>query len=258
MIYHVCPSPKMYIRLQIKKVIPIFCIFLISFSARALYCIDENRVYSRDSIEYIKYSKELIIRKVNYIPSFELNKGVYYPPIYFFLIKTFSPTPSDCAFVGSLISFLAGVFFCLIMYYIGLVLFKNRFDAFLTGFFPSVTPYLIELSFQVQREMLSLLFLSIMSFYLIKDQPGLCDYLLSGLFCGLSILTRYESVEYLLLFLGVILIRAMCQKIKPQKIFSGFIVFYISLFATVLFCSLTLQIPFSLYVEQFNKISSLF
>ena len=120
-----------------------------------------------------------------------------FPPVYPFFIGLFHLLIPDLELAGNLVSFVFGV----ILIYIVFVFVKKFFGsqyALLASFFVAIHPFLVRNSVTVLSESVATLLFALSVFFYYRgwteEQTG--DVALSGIFLGLTYLTRPEYVVY--------------------------------------------------------------
>ena len=237
--------------------IALFAVFVIAAAFRIWYYTNENWMLSRDSLQYI----DCVIRWKNsddfYIAKSESGTDrQYYPPLLLAFMKILSFKGKYCAQVGVMISMTAGIVFCLLLYRIGWLLFKNVPGAYLAGMFAAVNPYLIEFSVQAQREMLFLLFVAAILCLILKDDFRFpADLILGGVLTSAAFLTRYEALELLLIW-GVFFFHMARKNKSPRSFFVWSAVLLTAFIGSTLLLGLIVGVPMRLYHNQFLRITS--
>jgi len=159
-------------------------------------------------------------------------KGAF-PPVYPFFIGLFHLLIPDLELAGNLVSFVFGVFLIYVVF-----LFVKRFFgsqyALLASFFVAIHPFLVRNSVTVLSESVAtLLFaLSVFLYYRgwIEDRSG--DVALSGIFLGLTYLTRPEYVVYAVPMVSLLLYK---KRFSQSAFF--------------LLCVLALVVPYVCYLK---------
>ena len=129
---------------------------------------------------------------------------------------------------GKIISLLGGTGIVFLSYYIT----KNLFDkkvALLTQLLFAVNAKIIFLSVMVLNETSPLLFIFISLYFATKKQKSIRDFLLIGLFLGISFSFRYQSGIVLLSFLIFLLIFERKKIIKFKQSFLTFFSFLLTI-----------------------------
>ena len=191
-----------------KFLVPL-AVFVIAVAFRVLLYTNDNWMPSRDSIGYAQCVAQWKNTGRFYADQSEIAwQHQYYPPLLLVLEKNFSCGDKNPLRVGVIINIVAGVVFCLLIYWIGWLLFKSLSGAYIAGMFAAVNPFLIELSVQAQREMLFLVFVAAILCLWLKDEfrcPR--DIVWGGVFTALAFLSRYEALELLPAWWAVLWIR---------------------------------------------------
>jgi len=123
-------------------------------------------------------------------------KGAF-PPVYPFFIGLFHLLIPDLELAGNLVSFVFGVFLIYIVFVFVKKFFGSQY-ALLASFFVAIHPFLVRNSVTVLSESVATLLFALSVFFYyrgwIEDRSG--DVALSGIFLGLTYLTRPEYVVY--------------------------------------------------------------
>lgn len=132
------------------------------------------------------------------------NFEFYTPPLFLQIMQLGFGRGISLESWGCGVNIVAGALLCPVIYGIVLYSFHNTAIAFICGLLTASSPYLVEVSTQLQRESLFLLFYaaSIFLFILYCRSGQMRNLVLSVGVLALATLIRYEGIVLLILFLG--------------------------------------------------------
>lgn len=163
----------------------------------------------------------------------EALKGVF-PPFYPLLIGISNIFIQDLEISGRITSFIIGILLILLCYFAVKKIFGTKYGLYM-AFFVAIHPYLVRFSVQVLSESTAIFLftISIFLFYFGHIKEKLYLIILSGIFLGLTYLTRPEYIVYPLPFALFLLFH---RRIKELIAF--------------LFCFLIVAFPYILYLKS--------
>ena len=178
------------------------------------------------------------------------------PPLLIFLMKCGAAIGISVPTVGQIINIIAGSLCTLVGYGITSEVTENKKTALVAAALFAVHPGINDLSIEIQRDALYL-FLAGTAIWSavagLKRKNCLC-WIISGIFCALAALTRFETFEFLPIAAGLLLAAAVCRQISWKQ--ACLYVFCFYAFIAVTFCVSiwgmgTTQV-FSRYSNYFN------
>lgn len=205
------------------------------------YCI------TWDGVEYIRAARNFFAG--NIIAGLES----VYPPGYPMLIAAFHPFIGDWELTGQSIALVCGVALLLPLYRI----FQGMFDdkiALLACYLAAISPFLALYSVHVRSEIPYLLF-AMTAFYLAFtaiERRASARFLYAGLLAGYAFLIRPESIGFLVIVPGVLLLRWLCWREERGKSLLQPIVM---LWAGFMICALPYIVYLSIDTGRFAAIS---
>jgi 4-amino-4-deoxy-L-arabinose transferase-like glycosyltransferase len=214
-------------------------LFLLSLIVRVIYYFTVDTIIGLDSFENVKLAKQLAAS--NFASGFD----PYWTPLFPILVAIPSLfTDSNLAPVF-IISIAAGSLGPLAIYYLIKQSYGQRV-AVIAAIIAVFYPHLLRSTFELGTETIYLLFIcgALFSFWKGTINNSGLDFFLTGVFLGLSYLSRPEAFGYLLFFIPLL---------PVSKAFSGQKVFTQSLFRNaflLLFGFVLLAAPYILYLRS--------
>lgn len=180
---------------------------------------------SRDSISYL----ELVQRWNN--ESFDSLQKTWLPPFPLYLINMLvnCGIPAEIAGVG--LNIAMGSCLPLIVYGIAIEITGERKIALCSALLTTLNPSMIELAIEVQRDMIYLFFCGLLIYFLacgIHRQKWFY-WSFAGVFFACSLLTRYETLEFVPLIAFYFLFLLIAKYISLPKVLINVSVFFASI-----------------------------
>lgn len=229
-------------------------VLLIAAAFRFYFLSNTNRILSRDSIHYINFAVQWYLDGSYYHASINSVERLYYPPLLLGLMKFFAPSPEYCLTIGTALNIFCGICFCGLLSHIGWLLLHRMGFAFLTGMLAATNPYLVELSIQVQRDMLYLFFYAAVVSIWLKYNISIGWSIVCGILSGLAFLSRYEGAELVLGFIILLFLNKIITKRSLDSFLTKTLLFSAVFLFTIVLFSIAFEIPFTLYLNQLKKI----
>ena len=138
------------------------------------------------------------------------------PPLLFFLMKFGMAAGFSATTVGWCINIVCGTLCTLAGYGIALEATKNKKIALISAAFFAVHPSINGLSVEIQRDAVYLCLTGFVIWFALAgfNRKNIFLWCASGVFCSLSLLTRYETFELLPLVAVFLLAAVCCRKLS--------------------------------------------
>lgn len=158
---------------------------------------------SRDGILYLDlikvwYNQNCFQAVLEYWPQY------WIPPFPLYLMKLLMDCGCPAEFAGVGLNMIMGCGIPLIVYGIAMEMIHKREIALCSALLITLNPSMIELSIEIQRDMIYLFFCGLLIYFLLLGIRRKKRYFWSaaGVFFAISYLTRYETLEFIPLALG--------------------------------------------------------
>lgn len=150
------------------------------------------------------------------IPKEYLPDVGWLPPLLFFLMKCGMAAGFSATTVGWCINIVCGTLCTLAGYGIALEATKNKKIALISAAFFAVHPGITGLSVEIQRDAVYLCLIGFVIWFALAgfNRKNIFLWCASGVFCSLSLLTRYETFELLPLVAFFLLAAVCCRKLS--------------------------------------------
>jgi len=180
-------------------------LFILALIPRIAAGIISGQVLSGDEVDYSQLASRILEGKA-YHSDFPLGFTNARPPLYPLFIAVIYFFTNNSVLAVKLAQALLGAFSCIIIFFIAEGIFKDKRVSLGAAFIYAVYPLSISVGGSLLSETLFTFLLALTIFFLLKgyDRPGLKNYLLSGIFLGLTTLTRpviLAFVPFLILWL---------------------------------------------------------
>jgi len=164
------------------------------------------------------------------------------PPLYPFLISLLSPDPAHVEITGRFLSLFWGTFTMIPLFYLIKETVGRREAVFSTIFY-SFHPYLVTYSGMLLTEATywGLVVLSAYFFWTGLKRENVWRILLSGVFLGLSYLTRPEGIGYIVVYLAWIVVEGILKRKWLKALLSS---------GVLMLGIFILGLPYFLYIHQ--------
>lgn len=141
------------------------------------------------------------------------------PPLLFFLLKFGMGAGFSATTVGWCINIVCGTLCTLAGYGIALEATKNKKIALISAAFFAVHPGINGLSVEIQRDAVYLCLTGFVIWFALAgfNRENIFLWCASGVFCSLSLLTRYETFELLPLVAVFLFAAVCCRKLSWKK-----------------------------------------
>ena len=164
-------------------------------------------VISRDGTLYLKMV-DIWQKDGNFQAILEQFTNFWIPPFYLWLVKCAVDLGVPLEVAGRGINILSGTMLPLIVFLIGEEVQKDKRVSLTASVLMAVNPRMLELSVEVQRDMVYLALSGWILYFCLRGllRKEIIPWLLAGILCSCSVLTRYETVEFIpLLFFAFLL-----------------------------------------------------
>ena len=174
---------------------------IVSFSfLLKLLCWHMDPTVSRDGCLYI-HQAQIWYDTGNFHDLLNLWPGRWVPPLPIYLMKCLMSLGLSGEVAGICLNLISGTFTPILVYGIAYEVTQKKNIAIYSALLIAVNPSVNALSIKVQRDMIYLFFIGSMLWLLTagirRERWGY--WLCSGLFCGCGMLTRFETLEFLLI-----------------------------------------------------------
>lgn len=175
-------------------------------------------VIGRDASLYCHITQSWFDGDVFENASHEYGKG-WLPPLLFFLMKCGMAAGFSATTVGWCINIICGTLCTLTGYGIALEATKNKKIALIAAAFFAVHPGITGLAIEIQRDAVYLCWIGFVIWFALAgfNRKNVSLWCASGVFCSLSLLTRYETFELLPLVAVFLLAAVCCRKLSWKK-----------------------------------------
>lgn len=179
-----------------KFLIPL--LFILALMPRIAAGIISGQVLSGDEVDYSQLAVRILEGRA-YHSDFLLGFTNARPPLYPLFIAAVYFFTDNSILAVKLAQALLGAFICVIVFFVAEGIFKDKRISFGAALIYAVYPLSISVSGSLLSETLFTFLLALAIFFLLKgyDRPGLKNYLLSGVFLGLTALTRPVILAFL-------------------------------------------------------------
>jgi len=187
-----------------KFLIPL--LFILALMPRIATGIISGQVLSGDEVDYSQLASRILEGK-SYHSNFMLGFTNYRPPLYPLFIAVIYFFTDNSILAVKLAQALLGAFICSIVFFIAQGIFKDKRISFGAAFIYAIYPSSILVGGSLLSETLLTFLLALAIFFILRGyaRPSLKNYLFSGIFLGLSALTRpviLAFVPFLILWLA--------------------------------------------------------
>ena len=174
-------------------------ILIFSFLLK-LHCWHQAPTISRDGCVYIRLAR-IWYETGSFQGILQESTNLSPPPLYLYLMKCLMHLGFSAEMAGIGINLLLGTFTPLIAYGITHEVSQDKNIAVCSAFLTAVTPAMNTLSVKVQRDMIYLFFAGIAIWLLLAGVRRMKwgYWFGAGLACGCALLTRFETLEFLLI-----------------------------------------------------------
>lgn len=221
--------------LFLNKYLLIIFLYLISLSIRILRLIADP-VLTRDAITYLDI---IYIWKETNSYSKAISNHPIVPPLPLYLIKLFSDMGYPISITARFLSIIFSSFIPIIWFLIVEKIFHKRMISIITFLLLAINPNLVSCSIQPLRENPYMFLLGLSVLYFVKGiiNVSCFYYCITGLYLGLALFCRYETLECLFIFplLTFILLRTNKYSINKILILCGILLFSFTFSCVVLF-----------------------
>ena len=221
----------MHTKNKYSDTIILYCIFLFGILVKLVLLICEPTL-SRDSTLYLNLA-EIWYDTDSYQAMINASEISWLPllPIVIYKYSMCYNSEALCIavniFLGSLIPFLG--------YKIALELFRKRNIAFVTAILLEFNPKINSISIEVQRDIFYLFFFGLFLLFLILTlKRKRCFYIIiCSIISSCSLLTRFEGVELILIFVISIAFMFVTKRTTMRKAFSLVVIYLVSIIASL-------------------------
>lgn len=243
-----------------KKQLHIFILlsvlFLIAISIRLFGYYLESLI-SRDGITYLELSQKWY--DTNDFSQVFQGEHFWIPPMFLFCIKCLMGIGFHSEQAALILNLTAGAAIPVFGYFIALELSRSRWIAWWGAVSLCLHPVLIELSYMIQRENLYLFFLltSLLSFLYAQKNDHLYLMAIAGAVLVMAILTRFEAMEFLMIYPLLIVIYWIKKTHWRRNIILNIAVLVAGELLGLCMAILLLRIPISFFLTYWLRLSSL-
>lgn len=232
-------------------------IFILSLLLR-LFCWFMEPTLSRDAIAYVGiisawYTKGDFSGVLSYWPDCRIPPL----PVWLVLLLVKYGIPLEAAGIG--LNLTLGALIPLLVYLIAKVATKDKSIAYGAALLAAVHPMLIELAIEIQRDTTYLFLIGLVLWFLLEAIQKESSFFwgVGGIFLGLSILSRFESLE-LLPLVFCYLAGSVCFKTQKFHIaLKQLGVFYIGVIVAFTLTTWLMGVPFSYYKIYYNRVTEM-
>ncbi len=233
-------------------------ICLFSLAIR-IFCWYMESTVSRDGILYLNMA-EIWYDKGPAGLRLLIRQNIFIPPFFLYLIRVLMHVGFAAETAGIIISISAGTLLPAVIYRI-IRVFPSTEEMGLAGaLLIAVAPGAVELSTEIQRESLYLLFSGLVIWFMLlalKQRKNIY-FVPVGLCIALAVWTRYEALEFLPLAIFGILINLCYQKQTPWQAVQALIICLFSTIGCFLWLALLMQLPLEVVAFYRNRVDLLF
>ena len=218
-------------------------ILLISFFLKLL-CRHLDPTVSRDGCLYI-YLSQIWYETGSFQGIIDACEGFSHPPLFLYLIKSLMHTGLSAELAGVWLNLRLGTFTPLLVYGIAYETTQRKNISVCSALLIAVIPSMNALSIEVQRDMIYLFFAGLTLWLLTAGVRRQKWYFwgCAGFFCSCAVLTRFETLEFLVivpLSLLLLLIGKYCSW-KKALCYAGIFFISVSGFTPALSCLMQTQ-----------------
>ena len=232
-------------------------IFLLSLLLR-LFCWFMEPTLSRDAITYVEiistwFAKGDFSGVLSYWPD------CWIPPlpVWLVLLLVKCGIPPETAGVG--LNLALGSLIPLLIFHISNVVTGNKSIAYGTALLAAVHPMLIELAIEIQRDTTYLFLIGLVLWFLLAaiQKENSFFWGVGGIFLGLSILSRFESLELLPLVFCYLAGSVIFKTQKFHIALKQFGVFCIGVIVAFTLTTWLMGVPFSYYKIYYDRVTEM-